>query len=283
MKHFLPRLLNKLKLLDKVNLIEPVTINNKRFNVPIIRRIGYENLFLSEKWMIDLFKKLLRKKEGTFFDVGVNIGQTLLMLKSVSANVHYVGFEPNPTCVFYARALMRTNMFANCEIFPVGLSNRNDLVELNLYAEGETDSSASIIHKFRTGQKALRQLWIPISHFNTVKSKLHINSISIIKIDVEGAELEVIKSFEATLVQYRPIILCEILPVYDEGNTFRKVRQEEIEEILAGLNYGKFRIRKTKTGSLASVEQIGEIGIHSDLKMCDYCFFPAELSESMLD
>ena len=49
--------------------------------------------------MIDILKIVLPIENKKFIDVGVNIGQTLLKLKSVSSEIDYIGFEPNPICV----------------------------------------------------------------------------------------------------------------------------------------------------------------------------------------
>lgn len=100
MKHFLPRLLNKINLLEKVNLNQTSTINGKKVNIPVINKIGFGNLFIDELWMIPLIEKLLSIKKGTFIDIGVNIGQTLIKLKSIDPEINYIGFEPNPMCVF---------------------------------------------------------------------------------------------------------------------------------------------------------------------------------------
>ena len=48
-----------------------------------------------------------------FIDVGVNVGQTLLKLKSISSEINYLGFEPNPNCVNYLK-----NLITNYEGIP---------------------------------------------------------------------------------------------------------------------------------------------------------------------
>jgi len=104
---------------------------------------------------------------------------------------------------------------------------------------------------------------------------LNIEKISIVKIDVEGSELEVIRGMKGIIAKHKPFIFCEILPVYNKGNIFRLNRQKEIKHIIKKLKYRIFRI--LKDGKLVPIEQIG---IHSNLALCNYLFIPSDfLSE----
>ena len=54
-----------------------------------------------EPWMLQNLVQIAEQAEGTFVDVGVNLGQTLLAVKSIGEDWDYLGFEPNPCCLFY--------------------------------------------------------------------------------------------------------------------------------------------------------------------------------------
>ena len=105
MKYFLPRLLKKLGIFERVNLFPSIKYNNTKFIIPIIKTMGRSNLYLNrhEPWMLPLIERLVSIKPGAFFDVGVNMGQTLLKLKSVAPQIRYFGFEPNPYGVYYTK------------------------------------------------------------------------------------------------------------------------------------------------------------------------------------
>ena len=79
------RALNKLSLLKFFNLTGEVTLNGKRFKIPILQKTGFSNLFVTETWMIKILEVVLPIDNKKFVDVGVNIGQTLLKLRSVSS------------------------------------------------------------------------------------------------------------------------------------------------------------------------------------------------------
>ncbi len=122
--------------------------------------MGYENIRQWELWMCHLLKKILPLKEGIFIDVGVNIGQTLLKLRSVDSSREYIGFEPNPHCVYYVEALIKENGFLNGRLIPVGLLDRDAVLELNLYSDGNTDSQASMVAELRQ-DKIYRKIFVP--------------------------------------------------------------------------------------------------------------------------
>ncbi len=88
MNKFFARLLCKLRLVRYFNINIRLKLNKEIFIIPIIKGIGYDNLNISEKWLINILEILIREYNGTFVDVGANTGQTLLKLRSVSSSYH---------------------------------------------------------------------------------------------------------------------------------------------------------------------------------------------------
>lgn len=266
------KVLNKFKLLPYFNLIGKIQLNGIEFKIPVIRTLGLGNIYMSEPWMISLLKKI-DLKDGQFIDVGVNIGQTLLKLKSVNNDIEYIGFEPNPTCVFYSNELIAVNQFKNTTIVPVGIADVNGVLKLNFYSSNNSDPSASIIENFRPDQVIKFSQYIPVNRVDNISKNVELKNIEAIKIDVEGAEMEVIESLKNLIAENQPFILIEILPVYSAENTFRIERQQRIETILKELDYLIYRVIK-KDNKFEALQQIESIGIHKDLDACDYVFMP---------
>jgi len=276
------RILNRFKLLELLNVTGRIVLNSRKFKIPIIRKIGFENMFISEPWMTDLLKVVLKSEKRAFVDVGVNVGQTLLKLRSVDPEIKYVGFEPNPLCVFYTNNLIKENGFVNCQVIPVGISTTTDVGELNFFSELITDSSASIIPNFRPNQNIVRREYVPIFQLDQIQEKIGLRDYSVLKIDVEGAELEVIQGFYKSIEQYQPVILIEILPAYSNDNVYRIERQNEIVRLVQGLGYALFRVSK-QNDKFAGVVEIENIEIHSDLDRCDYVMMPKSKKELVKD
>jgi FkbM family methyltransferase len=230
---------------------------------------------VTEPWMLDILDGLLKRTEGAFIDVGVNVGQTLVKMKSLSIDRQYIGFEPNPACLYYVGELIKQNKFTACTIMPVGLYNQDQVLCLNLYSDDSVDSSASMIKGFRSGNQIRNKIYVPAFRFESIAGLVDFDGIAIVKIDVEGAELEVIQSLLDLIRDCRPIVLIEILPVYTAENLSRLDRQQSIESIFHSLDYIFHRVEKNR-GALSSLTKIDEIGIHSDLSQCDYLLAPRE-------
>lgn len=278
MKYFIPRLLNKIGVLAKVNITEDFILNNKLFKIPILKKIGFDNLFITEIWMVQVLDKIKNYKEGVFVDVGVNIGQTLIKLRCVDEKRTYIGFEPNPFCLFYTDELIKSNNFQNTVVIPIGISDKNEVLSLNIYSENDMqDSGASIIENFKD-QKIYKKIFVPVFSVQNLNNLF--TDIGILKIDVEGAELEVLESFKDLIIKNRPFILMEILPSYNKENLFRTERTSKIISIVTDLEFNIYRIMKNQDQTFNSFIKMKEIPIHSDLSLCEYIFVPQEHTQN---
>lgn len=235
------RTARRLRLLSFFNINLWLKKESIIFKLPIRGGIGYDHFFDDEKWMLELLRKLvgLIGETGVFIDVGVNIGQTLIKLKSLNNHWSYIGFEPNPNCLYYLYAFVKANSFKNIRLFPVGLADKTDMVMLEQYNDNPIDSAASIVHGFRSNP--VDSISIPV--FDGKQIKVPEERISIIKIDVEGAELEVLQGLKTRIENDKPFVICEILP-YEESDVMRFERQVKVERLLENINYDTFRIDK---------------------------------------
>lgn len=264
------------KVLKKVNYTREVNVFwGGGMRIPSIHGIKCD---ISEPWMTNLLVRALRKQSGVFMDVGVNLGQTLVKVKAIESGREYIGFEPNPLCVSYVQNIIKENRLQNTTLVPVGLFTKDCVLKLDLFSESGTDSAASLISDFRPGEKIHSSIFVPVFSFDSLAEFFDEKAVGIIKIDVEGAELEVIKSLLNVIRRDHPILLMEVLPVYSAENTFRRIRQDELESIFKGEGYRIFRIQKSKAGLFLAVEPVEEIGIHSDLGMSDYLIVPQDLA-----
>lgn len=277
LKQTFKNLIKKTGLLNRVVFSKTIKIQDRKIKIPVILGLSCK---LTETWMISLLKHIFKQKQGAFLDIGVNLGQTLIKVKGLELNREYIGFEPNPTCVFYTKELIKNNKFENCTILPVGLFTEDNVLSLECINNTEVDSAASLIKNLRHSIIQHR-IPVPVFRFQTIANILKLDKIGIVKIDVEGAELEVVKSLYSVFNDYRPIVILEVLPVYSNEKKMRKERQEELEQLFCELNYLFFRVDKSANNTYIGLKKIKEIGIHSDLNQCDYVVIPNELENEL--
>lgn len=149
-----------------------------------------------------LLLELLRRADR-FIDVGANAGYYVCLSKSLGKPA--VAFEPVPSNV---RLLMRNldvNGYTDVELWPVGLSDHQGLLAIYGGATG-----ASLVEGWSGTSSAYRQT-IPVTTLDTVLHGRFEREQLVIKIDVEGAEYDVLKGAAATASRTpRPIWLVEI-------------------------------------------------------------------------
>tara|TARA_A200000113_G_scaffold225505_1_gene246583 strand:- start:2490 stop:3323 length:834 start_codon:yes stop_codon:yes gene_type:complete len=270
-----PSLTNRLKSI--LNLCFSRNLNGQKIKIPLIHgiKVGLGN----EKWMSQVILKVMNVSGGdTFWDVGANLGQTLIKLKTLDSSWHYVGFEPNPTCVYYMQELIKKNSFSRTIILPVGLFTENTVLELETFGD-DADPLGSIIPNFRKSRPNSSKKWVPLFSLSAIEEKIPVSNVDIVKIDAEGAEFEVLQTLKSLIVDKRPVVLIEILPVYKKENSSRFISQKKIEAFFKEIDYSIFRINK-KNGEFDGFAQINEIGIHGELNMCDYLVCPTEKAKS---
>ena len=253
----------------RVNFSVTGRYRGRRLKVPLVLGRGFQNLQIGEAWFQKALEKVLATRDGAFIDVGVNLGQTLIKVKLVDWTRPYVGFEPNPQCNQYVSELVNLNGFAHCTIIPVGLSDRTEVVVLST-KDDAVDPSASLVPGFRPAERYTRWQHVPVFPGDVLLGD--VDRIALIKIDVEGGELEVIRGLANTLRRCAPIVFCEILPIFNdttENGAFRKLRQEQLLAIFAAQDYRTFRMLGDET-----VVELRSIETHGDLALTNYAFVP---------
>lgn len=240
---------------------------------PVIYGMGRGYVIPGELWMGKCLEAFVNAKSGSVIDVGVNVGVYLVKLRVVSADIEYYGFEPSPVCNYYTSELIRMNGFRNAKVLPVALSDEYDVK--TLYANRLGDKSASLIYETKNlGELGYSSdiLTVPGDDFI---GKLGISEIAAIKIDVEGAELLVLKGLQKTIDRYRPFLYVEVWTSYVDGEGGgEQNRISEIYEMFASLDYCILGV-----SAESQLYRLGGVGDFIEGNDPNYIFVPRELLE----
>jgi len=175
-----------------------------------------------------LLCKLLEDK-ACVFDVGANIGYyTLLMALALRGRGRVHAFEPAPMVYSALKRNASLNHLPNLVLNPGALADRNGTMDLFLPADGAW-SNASLIEHF-TAQD--RRIAAPAMRFDSYCGREAIDRVDLVKLDVEGAELSVLKGMGELLLKWRPDIICEVLEPF----------AKELDGFFADTPYRKFLI-----------------------------------------
>jgi FkbM family methyltransferase len=210
-----------------INRTTSVRLNGSRFKIPVWGGMETPGVRYTHKTAIIA----AHARSGTFLDVGVNLGQTLLDVRATHQEMAYLGFEPNPACVAYVQRLIEANHFNNCSLVPTALADRPGVAKL--YGNHATDHASTMFGDMRA-RRPVREQYISVQRFDD----LGFAGIGFIKIDTEGAELDVLRGMTRLLEAERPTILCEVLPQCG-GNTPERAaeRRGDLMKFVRDLGY----------------------------------------------
>lgn len=167
--------------------------------------------FHHEPFMTKVLERALAAKGGAFIDIGVNVGQTLIKVLAIDSKRTYVGFEPQIGCCFFVNQFLADNSLSQAMVIPLALSDSNST--LSLYSNNFYDEMASIVGKNQVDGKTRRSVTLVGARIgDEVMEEIKLADIAVIKIDVEGAELQVLSGLTNTLRTKRPIVIFEVLP-----------------------------------------------------------------------
>jgi FkbM family methyltransferase len=272
-------------LLSRFNFNTSLVLGRRKFIIPIIKNIGFQNRNISnDDWFLKLLRSINIAENTSFVDIGVNIGQTLLKYRSCCEE-RYWGFEPNPSCVYYLNQLIKENNILNATIVPVGLSADNYVSKF--YLKNEVDSAATAFSDLRPGfYNTDNAMFVPLFSFDKFNANETIKSIALVKIDVEGGELEALLGMRYTITKHRPAIVCEILDSHSEDNLYKmQNRADKIVDLMNELDYQIHQV--DYSGEQIKAEKIKTLALKkwepASLNQNDYLFLPKGVDfESLL-
>ena len=145
---------------------------------------------------------------SVFYDVGANVGfLTVLGARLVGPQGMVYAFEPVPTNAACVRQNVAANRFTQVEVIEKAVSNISGTGELNLakYSGGAALDLASV----DAPPDADGKLQVDIATIDDLVNHSGLRPPDLVKIDVEGAEFEVLEGMAATTKRYRPVVIVE--------------------------------------------------------------------------
>jgi FkbM family methyltransferase len=168
--------------------------------------LSYKIMMLSHEGLVpDHVGELVRRtrRRPVFIDIGAHQGSYTLALHRHCRLV--VAVEPDPTNYFLLKRNLSLNKVKNCIPVNYVVSSHDGFVNLYL-------SEFSDIHSVKKDWvgKPRRVVRVPARRIDTLLKELSIDGVDLVKIDVEGSEMEVLEGMSETVEKFKPVLLIEV-------------------------------------------------------------------------
>ena len=189
-----------------------------------------------EHWLKHLLGKI---EKPVFYDVGSNYGYYSVILSHLTKATY--AFEPVAETFNVLKKNIKKNRIKNIIPFQFALSDKEENISINIYSSSgnnslfnrsiPTDHPTKHIGKANIRTKTLDSL--------ILKATNPIHKPDLIKIDVEGAELNVLRGSRYIVEKYRPVLLVEYSETtsIDAGYTSKDIFNfiKEMDYVIYGL------------------------------------------------
>lgn len=185
-------------------------------------------LNLTEPEQLEMARKLA-PSVGVCWDIGANVGLYTLLLSRYS--MHVFAFEPLPRNIWYLARTLEVNGVTNATIVPCAVS---DFVGLSAFQEGANSAEGRLDNEGRQPVAVISGDAFA-STYGVVPS--------LVKIDVEGGELSVLKGANKLLLNHKPTIFL---------STHGESRKVDCFSFLRNVGYSQFMPLNSDEIDLAS-------------------------------
>lgn len=193
-----------LPLTEKKNL----NIYNDHSTLPTL--LFWKGLKGYEEQSISVWKELC-KSSNSILDIGANFGLYGLIAQKINNESDVIYFEPLKRNVDRIKNNLKINNLV-AKIEKIAISNFNGLATFYDMAS-EENTIGSFSREFVEAHSHHKEIILIKVNVLTLDSYFDQNDLSnldLLKIDVEGAEFEVLEGSQKTLIKYKPDILVEI-------------------------------------------------------------------------
>jgi len=153
-------------------------------------------------------------KEGVAIDVGANLGMLSIPLaKMLGDKGKVISIEAEKKNIEFLRKNVRINNLKNVFVIGKGAYSKKGKINLNLDEYGIGGHS---IQKTKGSEFGKKQL-IDVDTIDNILKELKIKKVDLVKIDIEGGEIDALKGAKKTLKKCHPKIIFEAVEDVEKG------------------------------------------------------------------
>ena len=174
---------------------------------------------------------------AVFLDVGAHIGYDSVKAgRKVGDQGRVVAFEPNPNTLTMLRSNIAASGVHNVIVQPIACADTEQMLTLFDSTPGGNSGSSSLSRE--NAGTLTRSYTVRARPIDSVVGELGLTRVDVLKADVEGAELLVLRGAAGTLRRFHPKLILEVVP-RQLANMGTSV--DELEAFIKTLGYNASR------------------------------------------
>ena len=176
---------------------------------------------------IDIRNRYELGKSPVFFDVGANIGQTVVSFKRLYPDSKIYAFEPVQSTYFILKKAVKN--FSNTTVENIALGAKTEQLEINLNENSQLNS----LNCFGANEKKTEMVDVDTLDKFAAKNKIEV--IDFLKTDTEGFDLKVLEGASELLKKKKIKFIYSEIGIYKSD--LRHSNLFEISEFLKHYGY----------------------------------------------
>lgn len=188
--------------------------------------------YLNEAELDEMLKELYEKNyyqldittpDPVIFDVGALIGETVLYFKDQFPGAKITAFEPSPRSFRLLKKNVTQNRLSSIKLINSAVGAKKGLMDFYIDKDAESPwGRGDSLKKTRLSNPRVSQvIKVPVVKLsNYIKT-----TIDLLKLDIEGAETEVLQEIEAKLGYIKQLILEFHYSVYNPENRYNVIME----------------------------------------------------------
>ncbi len=190
-----------MKMRDRVEIVKTALFNEEASGT------------ITNDWMATFLVTKLCQSNRSFIDVGAHIGSIISEVSHYDSSVKIIAVEAMPD-----KAVNLRSKFPSIELHECAVGEKNDS-EISFYVNTKQSGYSSLGKPSENNESDTIEITVLIKKLDSLVMS---DDIDVIKIDVEGAELGVLRGSENIISKCSPVIMFESAPPQNDGLGYTK-------------------------------------------------------------
>ena len=200
-----------------------------------------------EPHIANLVYALTSADDGIVIDIGANVGASTIPIAVCRRNTQFYLFEPHPRVFEQLKKNCRVNNLRNVEPIQSAISNLSD-THVSFFAQDRSSNMGLSSLLKNDNITGFNEIFVPNirldDFFEGISKQSNKRRVRLIKIDVQGFELEVLRSAKQTIAENRPFIIFEFESEYSMTLDKHNEMQQHITEFFNEINYDLYCVER---------------------------------------